>query len=60
VVVQTAWFLGQTSIWRVTIDGMMTVEVWPEAAPATRWGDQVRLVTIPAAAQLLGASRSKL
>ncbi len=42
------------------MDGMMTVEAGPEAAPATRWGDQVRLVTIPAAAQLLGVSRSKL
>ncbi len=42
------------------MDMGMTVASAPAAGSATASGGQVRLVTIPAAAQLLGVSRSKL
>jgi excisionase family DNA binding protein len=42
------------------MDVQMTVAGAPEAGTAAASGSQVRLVTIPVAAQLLGVSRSKL
>ena len=42
------------------MDVRMTVAAAPEAGTTTTSGNHVRLVTIPAAAQLLGVSRSKL
>ena len=42
------------------MDAIMTVEAQPEVMLTSSVGDQVRLVTTPAAAQLLGVSRSKL
>ena len=38
----------------------MTLASEPAAGSASASGDQIRLVTIPAAAQLLGVSRSEL
>lgn len=42
------------------MDVRTTVATAAEAGTSTASGSQVRLVTIPAAAQLLGVSRSKL
>ena len=42
------------------MDGMKMAAAAPEAGRTTSLEGQVRLVTIPAAAQLLGVSRSKL
>ena len=50
----------ETSIWSVSMDGMKMAAGPLEAGRATSLEGQVRLVTIPAAAQLLGVSRSKL